>query len=197
MATTLRRSPGRAGRPQPPPAARGVRHPEESRSDTLLDTLRVAVVMLDTSGRVLLWSPLRRRSARLGGRAHRGPQGGRPVRRRRREPSAAGHGADRPRRPARAEQILAELLRGGRWDGVLSLRHRDGHTVLVETRASLLVDGDGRPFVLASMVETSRLRSLEQRARRPGRPVRLLAAGRGHLRQRTALRPGQRGAGQR
>jgi PAS domain S-box-containing protein len=76
----------------------------------------------------------------------------------------AARGSRRPEEgPAsgQAQQILAELLRGGRWDGILSLRHRDGHTVQVETRASLLVDGDGRPFVLASMVETSRLRTVE------------------------------------
>lgn len=64
-------------------------------------------------------------------------------------------------RPEQSEQILVELLRSGRWDGILTLRHRDGHGVQVEARASLLVDGDGRPFVLASIVETSRLRTLE------------------------------------
>ncbi|CAG6394053.1 PAS domain-containing SpoIIE family protein phosphatase/ATP-binding protein [Streptomyces cocklensis] len=124
---------------------------------TLMDTLRVAVVMLDTSGRVLLWSPLAEEvlgwagehivGRRVGGLFAPGEQrsaGQRPV------PS-----------PAHAEQLLGELLRSGRWDGILSLLHRDGHTVQVEARASLLVDGDGRPFVLASMVETSRLRTLE------------------------------------
>ncbi|NJP42504.1 SpoIIE family protein phosphatase [Actinacidiphila epipremni] len=127
---------------------------------TLLDTLRVAVVMLDTTGRVLLWSPLAeevlgwagehivgRRVGGLFGPGHRVP---------------AGRPAPPPVPSAKeAERMLGELLRDGRWDGILSLRHRDGHTVQVEARASLLVDGDGRPFVLASMVETSRLRTLE------------------------------------
>jgi PAS domain S-box-containing protein len=141
------------------------------RTGTLLDTLRVAVVMLDTTGRVLLWSPLAeevlgwagehivgRRVGGLFGPPHE------PADRPAEDP------ADRPAEqtpeapagnPAQAGQILGELLQRGRWDGILSLRHRDGHTVQVETRASLLVDGDGRPFVLASMVETSRLRTLE------------------------------------
>ncbi|WNI17516.1 SpoIIE family protein phosphatase [Actinacidiphila sp. ITFR-21] len=117
----------------------------EPRRGTLLDTLRVAVVMLDTGGRVLLWSPLAEEvlgwsgehivGRRVGGLL--GPDGRAPQR------------------------ILAELLRGGRWNGILSPRHRDGHDVQVETWASLLVDGDGRLFVLASMVETSSLRTLE------------------------------------
>ncbi|WP_329136021.1 SpoIIE family protein phosphatase [Streptomyces sp. NBC_01476] len=118
----------------------------EARTGALLDNLRVAVVMLDTSGRVLLWSPLAEdvlgwAGEHIVGRRVTGLLGG--------------------EREAEAESILGELLRTGRWDGILALRHRDGHTVHVETRASLLVDGDGRPFVLASIVETSRLRTLE------------------------------------
>ncbi|WP_335980646.1 SpoIIE family protein phosphatase [Streptomyces sp. CA2R106] len=160
-------------------------------SGPLLDTLRVAVVMLDTSGRVLLWSPLAEEvlgwagehivGRRVGGLF--GPPEPFPEP----EPSAdAPPPADTADAPpseqaaedapppeaaedapsaatdaARPEQIIAELLRTGRWSGVLSLRHRDGHTVQVDTRTSLLVDGDGRPFVLASLVETSRLRTLE------------------------------------
>jgi PAS domain S-box-containing protein len=129
----------------------------------LLDTLRVAVVMLDTTGRVLLWSPLAEEvlgwtGEHIVGRRVAGLFG--PA-------EAAGSIAGEPKRlrtvpePGQAEAILGELLRSGRWDGILSLRHRDGHAVRVETRATLLVDGDGRPFVLASLVETSRLRMLE------------------------------------
>ena len=139
---------------------------------TLLDTLRVAVVMLDTTGRVLLWSPLAEEmlgwsgdhivGRRVGGLF--GPPGGAPP------PGLeapgeigappGGAGGAEPR-AAHAERMLAELLGSGKWDGMLSLRHRDGHTVQVEARASLLVDGDGQPFVLASMVESRRLRTVE------------------------------------
>ncbi|SHK70744.1 ATP-binding SpoIIE family protein phosphatase [Actinacidiphila paucisporea] len=121
---------------------------------SLMDTLRVAVVMLDTSGRVLLWSPLAEEVLGWAGEHIVG----------RRVGGLFGPGGQTPggeESAAQAEQLLGELLRDGRWDGILSLRHRDGHAVQVEARASLLVDGDGRPFVLASMVETSRLRTLE------------------------------------
>ncbi|HEY3478786.1 MAG TPA: PAS domain-containing protein, partial [Streptomyces sp.] len=126
---------------------------EGETTGTLLDTLRVAVVMLDTSGRVLLWSPLAEDVLGWAGEHIVG----------RRVGGLFGASDDAPDEadPGHAEQVLSELLRIGRWNGILSLRHRDGHAVQVETRASLLVDGDGRPFVLASMVETSRLRTLE------------------------------------
>ncbi|MGW3247722.1 SpoIIE family protein phosphatase [Streptomyces sp. NPDC001070] len=146
--------PGRADPPAGGPTASG----------TLLDTLRLAVVMLDTSGRVLLWSPLAEEML--------GWAGEHIVGRRVSALIDPGEGASRAARPAArrmasvprpgpAERILAELLRSGRWDGILSVRHRDGHRVQVEARASLLVDGDGRPFVLVSIAETSRIRSME------------------------------------
>ena len=144
----------------PPPPA------ERSRG-TLLDTLRVAVVMLDTSGRVLLWSPLAEEVLGWAGEHIVGRRvGGLFGPAEAAEPPGPVIG-EQPRLrsippPGRPEEILRDLLRTGRWDGILSLRHRDGHNVQVETRASLLVDGDGRPFVLASMVETSRLLTLEQ-----------------------------------
>ncbi|WP_240677290.1 SpoIIE family protein phosphatase [Actinacidiphila soli] len=129
------------------------------KAGTLLDTLRVAVVMLDTSGRVLLWSPLAEEMLGWAGEHIVGRRltgllvtdvAGAHERRMSAVPA-----------PGPAEQILAELLRSGRWTGVLSLRHRDGHAVQVEARASLLVDGDGRPFVLASIAEISQLQILE------------------------------------
>ena len=168
-------SPSRAPHPDPsagadPPGGGGG---EEPRAGTLLDTLRVAVVMLDTSGRVLLWSPLAEEVLGWAGEHIVGRRVGGLFSAPDLNPYDTGRGTpyDTPGggtatagaepAPGPAEQILTELLRGGRWDGILSLRHRDGHTVQVETRASLLVDGDGRPFVLASMVETSRLSTLE------------------------------------
>ncbi|MDX6353301.1 MAG: hypothetical protein QOF98_204, partial [Streptomyces sp.] len=166
--------------PEGEEALRAVGVPPPKVGGGLLDTLRVAVVMLDTSGRVLLWSPLAEEvlgwagehivGRRVGGLF--GPAvdpamdtgvdtGVDPG-----VDTVAGTDPETQRlrtgpEPGQAQQILAELLRSGRWDGILSLRHRDGHTVQVETRATLLVDGDGRPFVLASIVETSRLRTLE------------------------------------
>ena len=148
---------------------------------TLLDTLRVAVVMLDTSGRVLLWSPLAEEvlgwagehivGRRVGGLFAPGEQR-----------SARAAAGDRLAGHGRAA-CSGELLRSGRWDGILSLRHRDGHTVQVEARASLLVDGDGaavRPGVHGGDQPAADAGARPRRARLA---VRRLAAGRGDLRQ--------------
>ncbi|WP_405586989.1 SpoIIE family protein phosphatase [Streptomyces sp. NBC_01190] len=126
----------------------------EPQAEALLDMLRVAVVMLDTTGRVLLWSPLAEEVLGWAGEHIVGRRVGGLF-------GPTDKAAPDEARPEQSEQILVELLRSGRWDGILTLRHRDGHGVQVEARASLLVDGDGRPFVLASIVETSRLRTLE------------------------------------
>ena len=142
----------------------------EPRAGTLLDTLRVAVVMLDTSGRVLLWSPLAEEvlgwageqivGRRIGGLF--GPADGTPLEAvGQEEAPRPGAAAEPPDGHPFAQALLAELLRDGRWEGILSLRHRDGRTVRVEARASLLVDGDGRPFVLAWLAESSRVDTLE------------------------------------
>src|SRR5882757_4291651 len=147
------------GEREAPPGRAPAGEAGESRAGTLLDTLRVAVVMLDTSGRVLLWSPLAEEML--------GWAGEHIVGRRLTGLLVTDRAGAHERRmsavpaPGPAEQILAELLRSGRWTGVLSLRHRDGHAVQVEARASLLVDGDGRPFVLASIAEISQLQTLE------------------------------------
>ncbi|MFF3563509.1 SpoIIE family protein phosphatase [Streptomyces sp. NPDC002574] len=144
---------GTVGLPPLPPAA--------TTAGSLLDTLRLAVVMLDTSGRVLLWSPLAEEMLGWAGEHIVGRRvgtllatGARPAPRGSRRLAAVPS-------PGPTERILEELLRSGSWDGVLWLRHRDGHCVQVEARASMLVDGDGRQFVLASVAETSRIRTLE------------------------------------
>lgn len=126
---------------------------------TVLEAIRVAVVMLDTSGRVLLWSPTAEEMFGWAGE----DIVGRPLGTLFEKSGTRGRARRVPSVPApgRADRILAELLRNGRWDGTLSLRHRDGHAVQVEARASLLVGGDGRPFILAWVAEASRLRVLE------------------------------------
>ncbi|MFG1809276.1 SpoIIE family protein phosphatase [Streptomyces sp. NPDC049040] len=147
-------------RAQPPPPGGEDAGGARTGAGTVLDTLRVAVVMLDTTGRVLLWSPLAEEMLGWAGEHIVGRRVGGLF-----GPGERTPGGESPPRPVpspgQGEQILGELLRSGRWDGILSLRHRDGHSVQVEARASLLVDGDGRPFVLASMVETRRLQTLE------------------------------------
>ncbi|PWI43912.1 SpoIIE family protein phosphatase [Streptomyces sp. ICBB 8177] len=145
----------------------------------LLDALRVGIVMMDTRGRVVLWSPLAEEMLGwagehiVGRRIEHIIEPGRPAA----DPApgtASRSAADpAPRTASRsaapgtepgrdlADRLLAELMRAGRWGGVLPMRHRDGHTLQVEVRASLLVDGDGKPFVLASLADTRLLRDLE------------------------------------
>lgn len=117
-------------------------------ADSLLDTLRIGVVILDTGGRILLWGPTNEEV--LGWRAE----------------EVAGHRfaeflAEPDRVPDPAPRIYGELRRGRLWRGILCARHRDGRTVEVEGQASLLEDADGEPFVLANVVEMSRLRAIE------------------------------------
>ncbi len=135
------RPPGAGAPGTEPPGARGS-------LDSLLDALRLGVVILDTRGRVLLWSPPTEEL--LGWRADEAT--GRSF--------ADFLAGDQPvaRAPSR---VLAELRRGRLWRGVVRARHRAGHTVEVEGYASLLEDADGEPFILANVVETGRLRAVE------------------------------------
>lgn len=135
---------------------------------SLLDHLRIGVVMLDTSGRILLWSPVaeeilgwsgqrvvgHRFTALLGGSSERtgertGETGGGPA------DDGEGRG------PGAGARIYATLLREKRWRGKLAVRHAHGRQVRIEVRASLLRDSHGKPFVLANIVETGRLREVE------------------------------------
>ncbi|MGP3967964.1 SpoIIE family protein phosphatase [Streptomyces sp. 6N223] len=114
---------------------------------SLLDLLRVGIVMLDARGQVTLWSPVTEEIL------------GWPKR------EAVGrHLSDfvPAGRPAPGTAVYRALLRDGHWRGTLALRHRDGHVVSLEARASLLRDDDGVPCILANLVETSRLDAVEQ-----------------------------------
>ncbi|WP_344328886.1 SpoIIE family protein phosphatase [Streptomyces macrosporus] len=118
---------------------------------SLLDTLRVGAVMFDTDGHVLLWSPtveeiLGWPAERMIGRYY----GDYLV------PDASSITAS-----VEAGGIYAALRNERYWRGTLRVRHLDGHTVEVEARASLLTPSDGKPFILANIVETSRLRAVE------------------------------------
>jgi PAS domain S-box-containing protein len=170
----------------PPPCScphpfrtRGGLHPAGSPSAAsggLLDTLRVSIVILDTRGRVVLWSPLAEEMLGwsdehiIGSRLEKiiKPWAGTDATDAEMtdaemadtpEATASPHG--RVPHPGPAERVMAELLHSGRWAGVLPMRHRDGRTVVAEVHASLLVDGDGKPFVLALIAESRLLRGLE------------------------------------
>ena len=119
-----------------------------SAADSLLDTLPIGVIILDTGGRVLLWSPTTEDLLGWSGE------------------EATGHRfveflapADRDAEPALG--IYGELRRGRVWRGFLTGVHRDGRHVQTQAQAALLEDADGEPFILANVVEISRLRSIE------------------------------------
>ncbi|UGY93447.1 SpoIIE family protein phosphatase [Streptomyces gobiensis] len=117
-------------------------------ADSLLDTLRIGVVILDTGGRILLWTPAIEEL--LGWRGD----------------EVAGHRfvefLEEPERdPDTTRRIYGELRHGRQWRGILRGKHRDGYPVEIEARAMLLEDADSEPFILANVVEISRLRAIE------------------------------------
>ncbi|MGW4381132.1 SpoIIE family protein phosphatase [Kitasatospora sp. NPDC004531] len=142
------------GGPGPHPAARAdtaptTLHPSRrTEGGSLLDVVRVAIVILDTAGRVVLWSPAAEEmlgwpSEVLVGRAI--------------EDLLA-----RPDDRQRARAALQETLRRGSWHGFTGISDRDDVPVEVEVRLSLLVDGDGAPYVQAALTEAAALRAVER-----------------------------------
>ncbi|MFJ5923219.1 SpoIIE family protein phosphatase [Kitasatospora sp. NPDC092948] len=124
-------------------------HPSRrTEGGSLLDVVRVAVVILDTAGRVVLWSPTAEEmlgwpSEVLVGRAL--------------EELLAD-----PDDRQRARAALQETLRRGSWHGFTGISDRYGVPVEVEVRLSLLVDGDGAPYVQAALTEAAALRAVER-----------------------------------
>ncbi|MBB1242486.1 SpoIIE family protein phosphatase [Streptomyces durbertensis] len=121
--------------------------PEDS-ADSLLDALPIGVVILDIGGRVLLWSPTT--EDLLGWRAEEA------AGRRFTEFMTLSDGAG-----DFTLRVYGQLRRGRVWRGFVSGRHRDGYGVDLQAQAALLEDADGEPFILANVVEISRLRAIE------------------------------------
>ncbi|MQS13837.1 SpoIIE family protein phosphatase [Streptomyces kaniharaensis] len=141
----LRSRPGRPfpGGPSEPP--RGDGSPPEG---GLFDLLKVAVAILDTAGRVVLWSPA---AEELLGWPNE---------------LLVGRRIDElipdEKQVARIRAAIQDTLRHGRWAGFAELRDRDGAPVAVDARISLLVDGDGTPFLQVSLAETAAVRAVER-----------------------------------
>lgn len=114
---------------------------------SLLDVLRVGILMFDAEGRIVMWSPTTERML--------GWPDSLAVNRPLTDFVPGQDGHDRVR------GLLGVLVEQGSWRGELPLRHLDGSTVDLECRASLLRDPDGTPFFLANLVETSRVRAVE------------------------------------
>ncbi|MEU6666863.1 SpoIIE family protein phosphatase [Streptomyces sp. NPDC046727] len=115
----------------------------------LLDVLGVASVVLDTAGRIVLWSP---QAEELFGYTAR---------------EALGQYAARlmvhERHIQLVGQLFADVMRTGQsWAGGFPVRHKDGSTRLVEFRNMRLMDDRGDVYALGLAADQSTVRRLEQ-----------------------------------
>ncbi|MDH6116560.1 PAS domain S-box-containing protein [Kitasatospora sp. GAS204A] len=132
--------------PGPPPVP-GHPHGEHTQG-SLFDVVKVAIAMLDTAGRVVLWSPA---AEELLGWPSEVLVG------RRIEELVVDE-----QQVADLREVFRAALRTGSWQGLTQLRHRDGPSIPVEARISLLVDGDGTPFLLVALAEARTLQAVER-----------------------------------
>ncbi|WP_225827436.1 SpoIIE family protein phosphatase [Streptomyces naphthomycinicus] len=115
----------------------------------LLDVLGVASVVLDTEGRIVLWSP---QAEELFGYTAQ---------------EALGQYAARLMVDERHIQLVgklfADVMRTGQsWAGGFPVRHKDGSTRLVEFRNMRLLDDRGDVYALGLAADQSTVRRLEQ-----------------------------------
>ncbi|MFI0232526.1 SpoIIE family protein phosphatase [Streptomyces sp. NPDC017086] len=115
----------------------------------LLDVLGVASVVLDTRGRIVLWSP---QAEELFGYSAQ---------------EALGQYAARlmvhERHIRLVGELFAEVMRTGQsWAGGFPVRHKDGSTRLVEFRNMRLLDDRGDVYALGLAADQSTVRRLEQ-----------------------------------
>ncbi|GAA1198031.1 PAS domain S-box-containing protein [Kitasatospora gansuensis] len=120
----------------------------ERAEGSLFDVVKVAISILDTSGRVVLWSPAAEEL--LGWPSEL--LVGRRIDELIPDQDLVG----------RVRVAIQATLRNGHWQGFTSLRHRDDGEVGVEARISLLVDGDGTPFLQVALAEAGALRAVER-----------------------------------
>ncbi|MFJ3640516.1 SpoIIE family protein phosphatase [Streptomyces sp. NPDC090108] len=115
----------------------------------LLDVLGVASVVLDTRGRIVLWSP---QAEELFGYSAQ---------------EALGQYAARlivhERHMELVSKLFADVMRTGQsWAGGFPVRHKDGSTRLVEFRNMRLLDDRGDVYALGLAADQSTVRRLEQ-----------------------------------
>ncbi|MEU9350426.1 SpoIIE family protein phosphatase [Streptomyces griseoloalbus] len=119
------------------------------RPSGLLDVLRVASVVLDTEGRIMLWSP---QAEELFGYSAR---------------EALGQYAARimvhEQHLDLVVKLFADVMRTGRtWAGAFPIRRKDGGTLLVEFRNMRLLDDRGEVYALGLAVDQTTVRRLER-----------------------------------
>ncbi|MFF2041291.1 SpoIIE family protein phosphatase [Kitasatospora sp. NPDC058170] len=136
------------GRPFPAGAGGAPAAPAEHTGGSLFDVVKVAIAILDTSGRVVLWSPA---AEELLGWPNE---------------LLVGRRIDElipdEDQVARIQAAIQATLRHGRWAGLAELRDREGAGVRVEARISLLVDGDGTPFLQVNLAEADTVQAVER-----------------------------------
>lgn len=115
----------------------------------LLDVLNVAAVVLDSEGRVALWSP---QAEQLFGWTAAEALG---------QPAARLLAAKE--HVGLVTELFARVMGGaGDWAGAFPVRRRDGTTRLVEFRNMRLLDEHGDMFALGIATDRTRLRQLER-----------------------------------
>ncbi|MFG2683703.1 SpoIIE family protein phosphatase [Streptomyces sp. NPDC048392] len=119
------------------------------RPSGLLDLLNVASIVLDTDGRIVLWSP---QAEDLFGYSAR---------------EALGRYAARimvhERHFDLVVKLFGEVMKTGRgWAGAFPVRHKDGSTRLVEFRNMRLLDDRGNVYALGLAADQSTVRRLER-----------------------------------
>ncbi|WP_369264874.1 SpoIIE family protein phosphatase [Streptomyces sp. R35] len=114
----------------------------------LLDLLKVAAVVLDGDGHIVLWSP--EAEQLLGFRAE----------------EALDHRADdllvSPDHRQQARDLFAQVRSGARWAGVFPLQHKDGTERSVEFRTMRLRARDGRAHLLGLAADATTVRRVER-----------------------------------
>ncbi|MFE2278645.1 SpoIIE family protein phosphatase [Streptomyces sp. NPDC059454] len=119
------------------------------RPSGLLDVLRVASVVLDAEGRIVLWSPQAEELFGYGAREALGQYAARIM--------------VHEQHLDLVVQLFADVMRTGRsWAGAFPIRRKDGDTRLVEFRNMRLLDVRGNVYALGLAVDRSTARRLEQ-----------------------------------
>ncbi|MFG3100975.1 SpoIIE family protein phosphatase [Streptomyces sp. NPDC048182] len=122
---------------------------EPVRPSGLLDVLNVASIVLDTEGRIVLWSP--QAEELFGWPAE----------------EALGRHAARimvdERHLDTVVRLFTDVMKTGRsWAGAFPVRHKDGRTLLVEFRNMRLLDDLGDVYALGLAADRSTVRRLER-----------------------------------
>ncbi|MFE3549067.1 SpoIIE family protein phosphatase [Streptomyces kronopolitis] len=122
---------------------------EPSPSRGLLDVLAVAAVVLDASGRIVLWSPQAEQLLGYPAQEALGQYAARLL--------VAEEDFDR------VLGLFARVMESGEpWAGVFPVRHKDGSTRLLEFRNMRLTDDSGDVYALGLATDQAILRQVEQ-----------------------------------